>query len=130
MAGGGVRVLRRPVHAIAASGSCPVGDRGDQGAADAAATHVDIGEQVLEVADVGAVRVRMRHEVHDPDELTFGPGPEGVDRVVVLKSRPGSVVLGVRQFALVEVDVGAEQRFPPGAVGGGEPADVDLGRVA
>ena len=65
----------------------PVGDVGDQSAADTAASGLGICEQVLQVTDVGGVRVRVGQEVRDSKELALDRGRPAVD-LTVIGSRP------------------------------------------
>src|SRR5579863_64202 len=121
--------LGQPVHAAAALAVRPLRDLVDQSAAYALAAGVGVGEQILQVTDVGGVRVRVAQEVGDADQLAIHDRRPAVNLAIREQPRPRALVLGVLDGALVEGYVATEQTLPVGAVRGLQAPNLDLEAV-
>src|SRR3954451_1535686 len=125
--GDGVRLVRLPVDRAATLLPRPLAHRADEGGSDPVPAGSRVGEEVLEVAEVRLARAGVHEEVGDPDELPVEPGAEPVQAGVSGDLQPRRVVCRLAELALVEGDVGAEQRLPPTTVRGLEAPGLDHG---
>jgi hypothetical protein len=91
-AGRGVRRVCPPVQLATAVLTCPGSDVLDQRSTDPVAAGPRIGEQILQVADVGGVRVGVREKMRDPDQSLVVACAAPVNLRASLQAPPGSVV--------------------------------------
>jgi hypothetical protein len=117
-AGRGVRCVCAPIQLATAVLSRPGGDVLDQRSTDSLAAGQRIRVQVLQIADVGGVRVGVCKEMSDPNQALVLACAEPVDLRVSLQPPPGSFVFLVGQRTLIELDVAAEEEFPGVAIAG------------